>query len=60
MNGQNTLEHYITLGWKGLPGTSPFLNLKKKVKFVNTDHIHNTSFSSKLLNERNKLEHYIN
>ncbi len=64
MNGPNKLYSYISQSYKDLSGTNTLAYLGLFISYVklkcceyNTrDNIHNTSFSSLLKNEANKLE----
>ncbi len=66
MNGPNKLECYTTLGWKCLPGPNTvayctLLKVTQKMMCCEYDSrslIHNTLFSSQLMNGPNKLECY--
>ncbi len=60
----NKLQCYITLGWKGFPGTKtlgPFVIYKEIqcCKYGSWGCIHNTSFSSELTDRPSNLEYYI-
>jgi hypothetical protein len=66
MNGPDKLECYITLSGKGKPWANnpaswAISKLQRKWTVVNsnTNYIHNTSFSSQLMNGPDKLEYYI-
>jgi hypothetical protein len=65
MNGPNKLECYITILEKLAKNRLAYLAhtyITKKIKcceYSPCDYIHNTSFSSQLMNGPNKLECYI-